>query len=266
MDKTITLSASTRPGCSCDACVSACTHKPGWLRFGDEKIIAAQLGITVKEIFDKYLAVDFWTDPKTHKEYFGLSPVTHRATPGKMFPFDPLGTCIFFTADKKCGIHAVAPAECQGYMHDLTDEQSMNLHREVAESWGSDEAKKLIRELLGKEPATPTPKPHEAAYLMMATMGMDRFRPPRPLPMLAKKFIQMAKEVGIKIEIEHSPAKVNGIVCYVYFITAPDKGKQVWEKAECVEDESPENIEKGIKWMAGALKQLKNIPDLKETA
>jgi Fe-S-cluster containining protein len=138
-----------RFSCSCTDCAAACKQKPGWLKFGDEKAIAAHLGISVKELFDNYLLVDWWQDKG--KDYFGLSPCVTRLSPGVMFSYNPKGTCVFLK-DGLCGIHAVAPFECQQLTH---ESENMVNHRAAAQSWDCEEAKELIRELLGHEPYQP---------------------------------------------------------------------------------------------------------------
>jgi len=139
-----------RKKCSCDTCKGACGYKPGWLKFGDEKIISEKMNISVKQLFDKYLLVDWWADNKG-KDYFGLSPSVTRLTPGKMFDYNPTGKCIFYK-DGLCDIHSVSPFECQKYIHTHTQSDSLITHEECAKTWDIPEAKKLIIELLGYEP------------------------------------------------------------------------------------------------------------------
>lgn len=139
-----------RQKCDCDTCKGACSYKPGWLKFGDEKRIAKKMGITVKELFEKHLLVDWWQDEKD-KDYFGLSPAVTRLSAGQMFDYNPKGKCVFFE-NGLCNIHSVAPFECKSYIHTQKSEQSMITHKECAMSWDTPEAKKLIKELLGYEP------------------------------------------------------------------------------------------------------------------
>jgi hypothetical protein len=83
--------------CKCNVCQSACKKRPGWFAPGEVAKAAELMGMTPKEFFDKYICVDFYfntDDPE--KSIFVLTPATNRAEPGKEYPFNPHGTCVFF--------------------------------------------------------------------------------------------------------------------------------------------------------------------------
>lgn len=141
--------------CACNTCKGACTTKPGWLKFGDEIIIAKELNLSVKELFQKHLLVDWWQDNEG-QDYYGLTPCVTRISPGGMFTFNPRGQCVFFK-DELCDIHSVSPFECGAHIHTDSDDQVMNNHRQAAQTWNCEEGKRLIKELLGKDPEPPTP-------------------------------------------------------------------------------------------------------------
>lgn len=148
-----------RFSCSCKSCQSACTKKPGWLKYGEEKIIADYLNISIKELFDKYLLVD-WHETQDSKgnlhDYFLLSPCVTTQKPGGQFPFDPRGQCVFFK-DGLCSIHAVAPFECQKLDHTTDRNVSINNHLTAARSWDNADAQRDIEILLGNKPTVPHP-------------------------------------------------------------------------------------------------------------
>ena len=130
--------------CSCDKCVAACKKKPGWFLPEEVKPAADSLGLTEKEFFDRYLAVDYFLG---EEEKSVISPATKTMNPGDVFPFNPIGECIFLE-DGKCKIHSEKPYECKIYDHrNLVPKDT---HKKVAESWIPHKLK--IAELLGREP------------------------------------------------------------------------------------------------------------------
>lgn len=149
--------------CSCDKCVGACRKKPGWFVPEEIKPAADFLGLTEKEFFDKYLSVDYFTDPDGF--LYVLSPATDKSEPGKEFPLEPSGRCIFLTDDEKCSIHSVKPFECKYFDHRKLDAPpDVNEHRAVAEAWTAHKDK--IAELLGREPNAET-NPFEMLEFLM---------------------------------------------------------------------------------------------------
>lgn len=132
-----------RISCSCEGCQNACSYKPGWFKFGEIEKVANYLKISLKELFDNYLAVDWY------KDLFVLAPVLINEEPGGMYPYNPKGECIFFEKNK-CKIHAVAPYECQQYYHDENINFVRERHRDVAQTWMGKE--KYIKNYLGYEP------------------------------------------------------------------------------------------------------------------
>jgi Fe-S-cluster containining protein len=138
--------------CDCNTCANACTFKPGWFRPGEVEKVAEHLGTTVPELFAKSLMVD-WLDPCEEtkgEEVFLLSPAIVEGTPGSEFGGDPKGTCVFFTADRKCSIYEVRPFECREYLHDQTPEEASPCHMAVGASWADHQQQ--IKDLLGRDP------------------------------------------------------------------------------------------------------------------
>jgi Fe-S-cluster containining protein len=137
--------------CECSSCKNACKLKPGWFVPGEAEKVADYLQISLKKLFKTKLAVDFYSKGK---EVFVLSPVVVDNNPGKEFPFDPRGQCVFYK-DGKCEIHPVKPHECREWDHKMSDISSKKLHENVSKSW--EEHQDQIEKLLGKKPVAPEP-------------------------------------------------------------------------------------------------------------
>ena len=102
-----------RISCDCNKCKGACTVKPGWMLPGEAEKIAEHLGITLQELFDDFLLVDYYLSYQKGHKYL-LSPALKGKKPGDMTPSNPMGVCIFFDEETEhCQIHEVAPYECQ---------------------------------------------------------------------------------------------------------------------------------------------------------
>lgn len=144
-DKLITkISQET---CQCDTCVRACRQKPGWFSPGEIEGLAKAMKISVKKLFKKYLAVDWWVGCKGLSETFTISPAVRFNETGTEFPLSAGGTCVFFKAGK-CEIHDKGkPWECQHYSH---DHEIVDLHMLAAKNWVGHQ--KQITKLLGRSP------------------------------------------------------------------------------------------------------------------
>lgn len=133
---------------TCSECRSACTHKPGWFNPGEVEKVAEYLGISVQELFDTKLQVDWWEEDGNHpNDVFVLSPAVVGGTPGDMFSEDPKGTCVFYK-NGLCEIHEVKPHECRQTLG--CQELDPELHPSFAYAWNDHQDQ--IRELLGREP------------------------------------------------------------------------------------------------------------------
>jgi Fe-S-cluster containining protein len=140
--------------CSCQGCQGACEHKPGWFKPDEIAPLAAALGISEQELFDKHLMVDWWgADSDTdYNDVFVLSPAIVNGIPGEEFASDPRGTCRWFV-DGKCAIHDQGkPFECAAYHHSDEPKAGSPHHKEAAMAWNNPEAQARIRELLGRDP------------------------------------------------------------------------------------------------------------------
>jgi hypothetical protein len=142
------VTKTKRFACSCPDCRSACENKPGWFLPSEIAPLAKQMGLSVAELFQKHLAVDWWcADSEIDHEVFVLSPAVRTETPGDMFSGDPHGTCVFYRRGK-CAIHALGkPHECAALTH-----SGAAAHVNTARAWNKPKHQAMIRRLLGREP------------------------------------------------------------------------------------------------------------------
>lgn len=142
--------------CHCDRCVAACKRKPGWFAPGEAEKAAEYLGMTLKEFFDKYLFVDYWS---AADNVYLLSPAILGAETGEVAPFSTRGQCVFLNKDDRCSIHPVKPYECRYAMLCEEVKSTGISHEELAYLWDTDESKNQIYELLGRPPSEPEDDP-----------------------------------------------------------------------------------------------------------
>lgn len=137
--------------CSCTDCASACEVKPGWFKPNEIAPLAKKMGLTVKELFDQHLAVD-WYDADQTKPIFVLSPRITTMKPGTVFPGNPCGVCAWLE-NGLCKIHTLGkPYECKKLTHDASNADCEKNHKACADAWNTPKNQKLIRDLLGKAP------------------------------------------------------------------------------------------------------------------
>lgn len=136
--------------CECETCRRACTVKPGWFMPGEAEILAGNMNLTLQELFDNHLQVDFWASGDD--SIFVLSPATTSGVRGAEFPFDATGRCAFFV-EGRCAVHTAGkPFECAMLSHDGAENRR---HREVADAWKAHQNQ--ITDLLGREPVVAEP-------------------------------------------------------------------------------------------------------------
>ena len=114
-------------GCSCSVCQEACRNKPGWFKPGEAEKVAEFLGITLPELFARYLMADVW------KGVYGrvavLSPGIKGGPAGRV-PKRSSGECVFFEGGL-CSIHPVKPHECRISPHP----GGVRVHEEIRLAW-----------------------------------------------------------------------------------------------------------------------------------
>ncbi len=153
--------------CSCRECQKACEQKPGWFAPGQVELTAKELNITVQELFDQYLTVDYW---EANNPIFVLSPATTTNTPGQETPYDPLGTCIFYK-EGKCSIHSTKPAECSFYDHDKQTKDMDKNRRKILTKWVDVDNQQQIETLLGRKPQISN-EDYDPISLLLKMMGI----------------------------------------------------------------------------------------------
>jgi len=139
------MSKGNKDSCSCKKCKHACQHKPGWFLPGEAEKVAIFLKMSLEELFNKKLSVDWW---ESNDDIFLLAPVLIGKTPGAEYPSDPCGVCIFYKKGL-CEIHPVKPYECHDMFH---DNESGDIHERVALAW-KDHQDQLVN-LLGRQPVS----------------------------------------------------------------------------------------------------------------
>lgn len=119
----------TYESCTCDKCVEKCRFKPGWFLPGEAEKVAEYLGISLEELFQKFLMADYLVTRLG--DILVLSPAILGRIPGTRFPDNPSGQCIFLEKGL-CSIHSVKPYECRIALH---NGRAGKNHREVGEEW-----------------------------------------------------------------------------------------------------------------------------------
>lgn len=164
----------TRESCSCARCTQGCDQRPGWFKPGEVERTAELLGMSVQDLFDRYLVVDWWVATEDDQpDAFVLQPGYVHEPTGTEGPAWPGGRCIFLNPDRTCAIHAAKPAECAHYFHE--DEGGNPMHRACAEAWDTPEHQAQITELLGREPKLPSPLEAIGGWLDSLAPGLGSF-------------------------------------------------------------------------------------------
>jgi len=131
----------TKESCKCRRCRNACFYKPGWFIPGEAEKVAEYLNISLKELFHTKLMVDWWVNYP--KNIYLLAPAIMDKEPGKEYPGNPIGRCVFFTEYELCEIHPVKPFECKELLHGVNAS-----HEETAKTWKNNQGQ--VEELLGR--------------------------------------------------------------------------------------------------------------------
>jgi len=118
--------------CSCEICQSACHHTPGWFAPGEVEKVAQFLGISLDELFKKYLTVDSWE--LDHGSIDVLIPGVISEETGIRNRSLLFGTCVFLKGGL-CAIHAVKPYECKMATHSGRSSGDVPIRKEIGESW-----------------------------------------------------------------------------------------------------------------------------------
>ena len=136
---------------TCQTCRAACVHKPGWFLPGEAEQVAEYLGLTLPELFETKLAVDWWDGGSDGPDIFTLSPAVVDGEPGAEFSANPCGRCVFYV-DERRSIHPVKPHECRIWWCEMPVAERNVAHYATALAWTAHQAQ--ITTLLGREPVT----------------------------------------------------------------------------------------------------------------
>jgi len=138
--------------CHCDYCKNSCgpMGHPGRFLPGEAEKVAAFKGLTLQELFTKYLGVEYDRDSSAD-DLFLLAPATVDMKPGHEYPGYPRGQCVFFK-DGGCEIHAVKPYECREASHHDTLDICRQRDRVLFSRWSEMSAQVQVRQLLGRPP------------------------------------------------------------------------------------------------------------------
>lgn len=105
--------------------------------------------MTLQELFDKHLSVEWWEDMRGCESSFVLAPaIAGNHDEGGMASYDPKGRCGFLK-DGRCSIHEAKPFECRAYVHTDTKDIVKERHKAVAWAWFKPEHQEQLRELNG---------------------------------------------------------------------------------------------------------------------
>ena len=139
----------TRESCSCERCQAACRTKPGWYMPGEVAVAAGHLGLSPREFFSVWCAVDWWSTDEDEDVYV-IAPRLRGHPGGEEYPPAPGGVCNHLVAGK-CALHGRGkPFECRRMLHDDTPEIDRNRKREMIEAWRGHQDE--IVALLGRQP------------------------------------------------------------------------------------------------------------------
>lgn len=140
-DGDIEMPYEKSPSCSCEECVSSCRHRPGWFLPGEAEKVAKYLKISMKELYEKYLVMDYFGQ----REIDVLSPGSleehgHKASIGFAFRGSQ---CIFLNSQDRCSIYSVRPFEC-AVAHHGNRHKLEGFHHWVAQQWRGKDVWQMI--------------------------------------------------------------------------------------------------------------------------
>ena len=140
---------ATKESCSCAKCQAYCQNRVGWFMPDEPEKAAKYLGISLKELFNTKLAIDWWCGENGDDNIFLIAPAIKGKETGTEFDADPRGECIFYNEKGLCDIHPAKPYECRNSSH-KKENNGINTHKKIAMVWTKHQNK--IIDLLGREP------------------------------------------------------------------------------------------------------------------
>lgn len=142
---------NNQESCTCDECVSACRHKPGWFKPGEAEKVAEFLGMSLQQLFNEKLQADYWVGDRYNGsgDILNLAPgIVEELEEGrKMTSFFPRGTCVFLK-NNLCEIHPVKPFECKATVSCNDSEHQEGCHKEAGMAWNNLKDQAQVTQLL----------------------------------------------------------------------------------------------------------------------
>lgn len=120
--------------CTCEKCVDACKHTPGWFAPGEAEKAAEYLGIPFDIFKEECLIEDYWVSSVGYEHVLaprkiGIEEDRQVASWGYSFDY---GQCVFLV-NNRCAIHKFKPYECRNVMP--CDYKAQNIRQEIHVMW-----------------------------------------------------------------------------------------------------------------------------------
>ena len=130
--------------CECYECKQYCKQRPCWGTPEDiQKLINAG--------YANRLMLDWWAGEDSDYNDIVLIVPAIKGAEGEVCPYDPRGTCTFFTDNELCEIHKIKPLEGKT-SHHTSSNKLYRTHEKIAMSWDSEKGRRVVekwRDLTG---------------------------------------------------------------------------------------------------------------------
>ena len=141
--------------CDCSACRQACLNSPGWFLPDQLESLADHLGVPLREVFRRYLAVGTTLMPDGRLRH-GVMPhkLRDHKRPGSVWRLEELaepGRCIFYDRGH-CTIYPVRPFECSRMLHSRV-QGAERLRHWIVERWTPARLKPFLNWARQRRPA-----------------------------------------------------------------------------------------------------------------
>ncbi|MHA1951818.1 MAG: YkgJ family cysteine cluster protein [Candidatus Thorarchaeota archaeon] len=138
--------------CKCPECIECCERRPGLFIPGEARKLARHMKLSLQELFNKYLVVDFYAgdpDGGEYDEILCLTPCNVNSTPGTKLSFADrfrsYDRCIFLTDNEECSIHKFKPYECKYTLGCSSEREKPTSFADIARRWKTKTGKKEIK-------------------------------------------------------------------------------------------------------------------------
>jgi Fe-S-cluster containining protein len=156
--------------CACERCQNFCRVKPGWFAPDQLAPLARRLGLTIEELFRRYLTIDavLVSEGSATVALYALAPAMVGRSAGAISDPAEKGACVWLEGGR-CAIHELKPRECSLVDHSTTPEASNLMRAAILREWR--QRRKFVQDLYGKKLKPPS--------ALKAAMRQAR-RPKRP--------------------------------------------------------------------------------------